>query len=62
MNLSGTVVNGIGQPVRRKEDLRLLTGRGSFGDDVTLPGLAHAEIVRSPHAHAHIVSGALRLR
>jgi len=34
MNSSGTVANGIGQPVRRKEDFRLLTGRGSFADDV----------------------------
>ena len=56
MNSSGTVANGIGQPVRRKEDFRLLTGRGSFADDVHLAGLAHAVIVRSPHAHAHIAS------
>jgi CO/xanthine dehydrogenase Mo-binding subunit len=34
MNWSGIVTNGIGQPVRRKEDFRLLTGRGSFADDV----------------------------
>jgi carbon-monoxide dehydrogenase large subunit len=56
MNLSGNITNGIGQPVRRKEDFRLLTGRGSFADDIHLPGLAHAVIVRSPHAHAHIAS------
>jgi aerobic carbon-monoxide dehydrogenase large subunit len=56
MNSSGTVASGIGQPVRRKEDFRLLTGRGSFADDVRLPELAHAVIVRSPHAHARIVS------
>jgi carbon-monoxide dehydrogenase large subunit len=43
---------GIGQPVRRVEDLRLLTGAGCFGDDVTLPGQAYAALVRSPHAHA----------
>jgi CO/xanthine dehydrogenase Mo-binding subunit len=54
MNSSGTVANGIGQPVRRKEDFRLLTGSGSFADDVLLPSLAHAVIVRSPHAHAQI--------
>jgi aerobic carbon-monoxide dehydrogenase large subunit len=53
---SGKVANGIGQPVRRKEDFRLLTGRGRFGDDVTMPGLAHAVIVRSPYAHARIAS------
>src|SRR5271165_5473930 len=56
MEASGSVANGIGQPVRRKEDARLLTGKGRFGDDITLPGLAHAVIVRSPHAHARIVS------
>ena len=50
----GGVENGIGRPVRRKEDRRLLTGRGSFVDDLTLPGLVHAVIVRSPHAHARI--------
>jgi hypothetical protein len=56
MDSSGIVANGIGQPVRRKEDLRLLTGKGSFADDIQLPGLAHAMMVRSPHAHAHITS------
>jgi carbon-monoxide dehydrogenase large subunit len=56
MNSSGTVANGIGQPVRRKEDLRLLTGKGSFADEVYLPGLVHAVIVRSPHPHALIAS------
>src|SRR5271166_256625 len=48
---SGT---GIGQPVRRKEDFRLLTGRGCFADDIVLPGMAHAVILRSPHAHARL--------
>src|SRR5271167_371800 len=56
MEASGRVANGIGQPVRRKEDARLLTGKGRFGDDVSPPGMAHAVIVRSPHAHARIVS------
>src|ERR1700730_13638602 len=56
MNSSGNMTNGIGQPVRRKEDFRLLAGRGSFADDVHLPGLAHAVILRSPHAHAEIAS------
>ena len=37
MNPPRGVRNGIGQPVRRKEDFRLLTGRGSFADDVVLP-------------------------
>src|SRR3954447_19611143 len=44
----------IGQPLRRKEDLRLLTGRGRYSDDVSLPGQAYAAILRSPHAHAGI--------
>ena len=47
--------HGIGQPVRRKEDARLLTGQGRYGDDLALPGSAHAIFVRSPHAHARIV-------
>jgi carbon-monoxide dehydrogenase large subunit len=50
------VTNGIGQPVRRKEDFRLLTGRGRFGDDIVLPHQAQAGFVRSPHAHARIVA------
>ncbi len=48
-------LGAIGQPVRRKEDERLLTGRGRFSDDFTLPGQAYAAIVRSPHPHARIV-------
>ncbi|MDF2120274.1 xanthine dehydrogenase family protein molybdopterin-binding subunit [Roseiarcaceae bacterium H3SJ34-1] len=45
---------GIGQPVRRKEDTRLLTGRGTFTDDVNLEGQLYAAFVRSPHASAKI--------
>jgi carbon-monoxide dehydrogenase large subunit len=44
----------IGQPVRRKEDLRLVIGRGCFTDDISLPGQVYAVMVRSPHAHARI--------
>ena len=47
---------GIGQPVRRKEDRRLLTGRGCYVDDVAPSGLVYAVFLRSPHAHARIVS------
>jgi aerobic carbon-monoxide dehydrogenase large subunit len=43
---------GIGQPVTRFEDQRLLRGEGRFQNDVTLPGQAYAVIVRSIHAHA----------
>jgi aerobic carbon-monoxide dehydrogenase large subunit len=45
---------GIGQPIARKEDARLLTGQGRFSDDVELAGQAYAVMVRSPHAHARI--------
>ncbi len=48
-------LGAIGQPVRRKEDQRLLTGQGRFSDDFTLPGQSYAAIVRSPHPHARIV-------
>ena len=47
---------GVGQAVRRKEDLRLLTGGGRYLDDINVPGQAHAYILRSPHAHANILS------
>ena len=46
----------VGQSLRRKEDVQLLTGRGSFADDLKFPNLAHAAILRSPHAHARIRS------
>jgi len=45
---------GIGQPVRRDEDLRLITGRGRYTDDIVPPRLTHAFVLRSPMAHAHI--------
>ena len=42
----------VGSPVRRKEDQRFLVGRGTFVDDVRLPGTTFAAFVRSTHAHA----------
>lgn len=45
----------IGKPLPRKEDDRLLSGRGAFTDDLVLPGMVHACIVRSPHANARIL-------
>ena len=45
---------GIGQPITRREDQRLLTGKGRFSDDVTLPHQTYAFVLRSPHAHADI--------
>ena len=47
---------GIGESVLRKEDFRFLTGAGTYTDDVNRPGQCHAVLVRSPHAHAKIVS------
>jgi len=44
----------IGQSVRRREDPRLLTGRGRYFDDLKLADQFHAAILRSPHAHADI--------
>jgi aerobic carbon-monoxide dehydrogenase large subunit len=51
---TATAREGIGKPILRKEDARLLTGGGCYSDDVNLPGQAYACFVRSPHAHAHI--------
>src|SRR6478672_8422968 len=48
-------MGAIGQPLRRKEDERLLSGKGRFSDDFVLEGQAHAVMVRSPHPHARIV-------
>lgn len=45
---------GVGQPVRRKEDTRLVTGQGQYVDDLSFEGLVHACFVRTPHAHAVI--------
>src|SRR5437660_213409 len=45
---------GIGQGIKRVEDVRLLRGRGRYLDDVNIPGQTHAVIVRSVHAHARI--------
>ncbi len=47
---------GIGKPVRRREDARFLTGAGNYADEVSLAGQAYAYVVRSPHAHARILS------
>ncbi len=46
----------VGARIARTEDRRFLTGRGNYTDDINRPGQAHAHFVRSPHAHAKIVS------
>src|SRR6201996_8805292 len=45
---------GIGQPVRRYEDLRLITGGGRYTDDIVLPRMARAFVLRAPMAHGQI--------
>ncbi|MEZ5851563.1 MAG: xanthine dehydrogenase family protein molybdopterin-binding subunit [Hyphomicrobiaceae bacterium] len=45
---------GIGASVKRKEDLRFITGNGRYVDDINRPGQSYAVFVRSPHAHARI--------
>lgn len=52
--LSAPTKFAVGQPVRRTEDPRLLRGAGRYTDDVSLPGEAHAWIVRSPYPHGEI--------
>ena len=49
-------VRGLGHSVRRKEDDRFIRGKGQYFDDITLPGMLHMEILRSPYAHARIAS------
>jgi carbon-monoxide dehydrogenase large subunit len=46
----------VGRSLRRKEDPRLITGQATYVDDVVLPGMLYAAFVRSPEAHATIVS------
>ncbi|HZC56147.1 MAG TPA: xanthine dehydrogenase family protein molybdopterin-binding subunit [Xanthobacteraceae bacterium] len=52
---AGTVSRAIGQPIRRKEDLRFITGKGRYTDDFSLPQQVYAVMVRSPHPHARIL-------
>ena len=47
---------GIGSTVRRKEDVRLVTGHGCYSDDFNFPGQVYGAVLRSPHAHALIRS------
>ncbi|HZC55400.1 MAG TPA: xanthine dehydrogenase family protein molybdopterin-binding subunit [Xanthobacteraceae bacterium] len=50
------IFKAVGKPVPRNEDQRLITGKGRFSDDFSLPGQVWAAMVRSPHPHARIVS------
>ncbi len=47
-------VGGMGHSLKRKEDPRFIRGQGNYVDDVSLPGMLHMDIVRSPFAHARI--------
>src|SRR5258707_9732025 len=48
--------NFVGQSVLRREDARMLTGRGRFTDDIQLPGMTYAAVLRSSYGHARIRS------
>src|SRR5688572_1853038 len=51
-----TPVQGLGKSVKRKEDPRFLRGKGTYIDDVKLPGILYVDIVRSPYSHARITT------
>src|SRR6202043_295281 len=47
-------IGGMGHSVKRKEDLRFVQGKGTYVEDVHLPGMVYGQMVRSPYAHARI--------
>lgn len=49
-------IGGLGASRKRVEDSRFIRGKGNYTDDITLPGMLHMEILRSPLAHARVVS------
>src|SRR5258708_14955797 len=51
-----TEVHGLGHSLKRKEDPRFIRGLGNYIDDIKLPGMLYLDIVRSPYAHARIIS------
>lgn len=56
MTGSPSRIDTIGQSPKRREDQRFITGQGAYLDDLRFDDLAHAVVLRSPHAHAHIRS------
>jgi carbon-monoxide dehydrogenase large subunit len=56
MATDATEIRGVGHSVKRKEDDRFIRGKGTYVDDVVLPGMLHMAILRSPLAHATITS------
>jgi aerobic carbon-monoxide dehydrogenase large subunit len=49
-------IGGMGHPVKRKEDLRFVQGKGTYVDDVRLPRMVYGQMIRSPYAHAKIAA------
>src|SRR6202050_3570709 len=47
-------IGGMGHPIKRKEDLRFIQGKGNYVDDVQLPDMVYGHMVRSPYAHARL--------
>ena len=58
MSITEGATNGkwVGQSLRRKEDPRMITGRGRYVDDMVVAGMLYMAVVRSPEAHAKVVS------
>jgi aerobic carbon-monoxide dehydrogenase large subunit len=56
MSGTSTASRVFGSGIRRREDPRLMTGTAKYTDDISLPGMVHAAILRSPHGHARIKS------
>ncbi len=52
--MNAPAIRYVGQPLRRREDFKLLTGKGRYVDDIKLQGLLHMAVLRSSHAHADI--------
>ena len=56
MHKTSPEIGGMGHPIKRKEDLRFIQGKGNYVDDVRLPGMVYGQMVRSPYAHARLKS------
>jgi aerobic carbon-monoxide dehydrogenase large subunit len=52
--IEATAIKYVGQPLRRREDFKFITGKGRYTDDIKVPGMLHMAVLRSPHAHAII--------
>jgi aerobic carbon-monoxide dehydrogenase large subunit len=54
LHKTSSEIGGMGHSVKRKEDLRFVQGKGTYVEDVRLPGMVYGQMVRSPYAHARI--------